>query len=564
MFDRSKRSASRGVIRSVIRGRRAVFGAGASFALVAGVVTVVSVSGSAQAAGDRTQLVPGDLLLSRVHYVGFADLVTPGVTVLPTGAVAIADGSFTHVWDNVSVDPNFGVTAPIYLDQLTASGAPAGSIAVPGDGSPSAASRGHDLLTSSFSSKSELALNLSADGTAVTFLGYAAPANTLDASNGNTPGVVDPTNPDGQSVYRAVAELDANGKFWFTETNAYSGDNGRAAVLDEGTGLYYAAGNSNNGSGTPVPGLIFGTGAQLVRPAFAPEQAQTPGDPTPAGGFSVTQLPANTKAGKLGKDTNFAAVAIHDNVLYYTKGSGSNGIDTVYFVDTTGTACPQGVGLPVPGAQLPSAADAYDAATGQPAGNMCVLAGFPTALAKSIKTPDTGAPANSAAFGALWFANPTTLYVGDSGNGSDAFSDGSYTAAAAENLAGIQKWSLVNGVWKYDYTLNAGLGLGVPYSVPGLPTGVNAVTGRPWTPAVDGIRNFTGKVNPDGTVTLYGVTTSVGGVSDYGADPNKLVAITDNVSATALPSGEQFSTLRTAGAGDVFRGVSFTPHGERG
>lgn len=164
--------------------------------------------------------------------------------------------------DNVSVDPNFGVTAPIYLDQVSGSGRVLGSIAVP-TGAPGASSRGHDQLTGSFSSKSEGALNLSTRGDAVTFMGYAVPANTIDASNGNTPGVVDPTNPDAQSVYRAVGELDENGKFSFTETNAYSGDNGRAAVLDDATGLYYTAGNSNNGSGTSVPGLISGTGAQL-------------------------------------------------------------------------------------------------------------------------------------------------------------------------------------------------------------------------------------------------------------------------------------------------------------
>ncbi len=103
----------------------------------------------------------------------------------------------------------------------------------------------------------------------------------------------------------------------------------------------------------------------------------------------------------------------------------------------------------------------------------------------------------------------------------------------------------------------------MPYTVPGLPTGTNAITGRPWTPAVDGIRNFTGKVNRDGTVTLYGVTTSVGGLSDYGADPNKLVSITDDAAATTLPANEHFTTLRTACAGDVFRGVAFAPRSDR-
>ncbi|MBO0868267.1 MAG: hypothetical protein J2P15_06845, partial [Micromonosporaceae bacterium] len=320
--------------------RRAIL-ATASLTIAASLAASLTIGGTAQA-GGKTPVIPGALLLNRIHYTGTADLLTPGVTVLPTGGVAISDGGFAHVWDNVSVDSNFGVTAPIYLDQLTPGGRVVNSIAVP-DGTPGASSLGHDVLMGSFSSKSELALNLSTRGSAVTFMGYVAPANTLDASNGNTPGVFDPTNPDRQSVYRAVAELDANGKFRITETNAYSGDNGRAAILDEGTGRYYTAGNSNNGEGTDVPGLIFGTGAQLVTPAYASEQEQTPGDPTPVGGFSVTQLPANTKADKLGKDTNFSGVTVHDNVLYYAKGSGSNGIDTVYFIDTTGTACPQGV-----------------------------------------------------------------------------------------------------------------------------------------------------------------------------------------------------------------------------
>ena len=544
MFDRSSR-------------RRGAYAIAAMLAIGAGVVGMSGASVQAAPQG-RIPLIPGDLLVSRDHYAGTAALLTPGVTVLPTGALAVADGSFAHVWDNVSVDENFGVTAPIYLDQLTPSGRLINSIAAP-NGSPSSSSRGHDLIAGSFSSKSELALTLSSNGDAVTFMGYVTPANTLDASNGNTPGVVDPTNPDTQSVYRAVGELDANGKFAITETNAYSGDNGRAAVLDDATGKYYLAGNSNNGTGTATPGVIYGTGAQLLTPAHRPEQAQQPGQPTPVGGFSVTQLPGITKADKLGKDTNFASVALYDGVLYYTKGSGGNGVDTVYFVDTTGTACPNGVGTPVPGAPQPATGDTYNAATGQPANNMCVLSGFPTALAKSITTPDTGAPANTADLGAIWFANPFTMYVADSGNGTDTYSNGSFTAAAAQNLAGIQKWSLVNGSWTYDYTLNAGLDLGVPYTVPGLPTGVNPITGTPWTPAVDGIRNFTGKVNRDGTVSLYGVTTSVGGVSDYGADPNKLVSVTDKVAATSLPAGEKYRTLKTASAGDVMRGVSFTP-----
>ena len=65
-----------------------------------------------------------------------------------------------------------------------------------------------DQLVTSFSSKSELALNLSTDGQHVTFMGYVARPDALDVSNSNTPGVVDPTNPVPGAYYRAVAQLD--------------------------------------------------------------------------------------------------------------------------------------------------------------------------------------------------------------------------------------------------------------------------------------------------------------------------------------------------------------------
>ena len=42
------------------------------------------------------------------------------------------------------------------------------------------------------------------------------------------------------------------------------------------------------------------------------------------------------KADKTGKDTNFRGLTIFNNVVYFTKGSGSNGVNTVYFIDTTG------------------------------------------------------------------------------------------------------------------------------------------------------------------------------------------------------------------------------------
>jgi hypothetical protein len=61
-------------------------------------------------------------------------------------------------------------------------------------------------------------------------------------------------------------------------------------------------------------------------------------------------------------------------------------------------------------------------------------------------------------------------------------------------------------------------------------------------------------------VTIWAITSTVSGGGDQGADPNKLVAITDPVAATSPASWEHFVTVRAAGYGEVLRGVSFTPN----
>ena len=112
--------------------------------------------------------------------------------------------------------------------------------------------------------------------------------------------------------------------------------------------------------------------------------------------------------------------------------------------------------------------------------------------------------------------------------------------------------------WTLAYTLQAGLNLGVPTAVPGYPTGDNAATGLLWAPATDGLHNITGRVNPDGTVTIWGITSTVSGNGDQGADPNALVAITDYPSATAPAPDEGFRAILAAKSGEVLRGVSLT------
>jgi hypothetical protein len=518
------------------------------------------VGGSAAHAGLRPWFLPGNLIVSGSVYAGRADLFQPGVTELPPGcttatpcAPAVADGSYPGVFNNDTVDASFGVSSPIFLDQITPDGHLINTLRVPDGDGPFGSANSH--LVTSFSSKSELALNLSTNGRHVTFMGYLAVPNTVDVSNSNTPANVDPTNPVSSSYYRVVAEVDAQGRLHYTLTNAYSGNNGRAAILNDsgGDNVLYTAGNAGNGGNPQPDGIITGTGAQIMTPQYLPESRQTPGAATPVGSFNVTQL--GDKIDKVGKDTNFRGLTIHNNVVYLTKGSGGNGVNTVYFIDTTGQACPDGVGLPQPGATPPTSPIAYDpslvASKGVTPYNMCILQGFPTTLAKT----STAFP-----FG-MWFANAVTLYVADEGDGSNTYSTttGTYTDAAAQTTAGLQKWVFNGTAWTLAYTLSAGLNLGTPYTVKGYPTGDNSVTGLPWAPATDGLRNITGRVNRNGTVTIWAITSTVSGSGDQGADPNQFVAITDDPSAEAPGVSEQFVAVKSAGYGQVLRGVSFTP-----
>ena len=189
---------------------------------------------------------------------------------------------------------------------------------------------------------------------------------------------------------------------------------------------------------------------------------------------------------------------------------------------------------------------------------MCVLKGFPTSSAKNASD------ASDYPFG-LWFANPYTLYVADEGSATTRTRRRTAStlrprrrppqACRSGSTTRRRQWNLA-------YTLQSGLNLGVPYTVAGYPTGDNTGpggTGLPWAPATDGLRNITGRVNPDGTVSIWAVTSTVSGSGDQGADPNQLVAVTDKLSADTLPAGEGFRTVDAPADATVVRGVSFTP-----
>ena len=511
--------------------------------------------------------VPGTLVVSRSVYEGKASTVTIGET-LPLGCqggltgltinvptttggttpvtvpcgIATDNGEYPNlfdshnVWNNANSDGSFGVTSPIFLDDITTDGWKLGTLPIP-----------TDQIVTSFSSKSELALNRSVDGRSITFMGYVggvgcgastvsptAPS-LLDVSASNTPGVCDPTNPvittfESKSdvpaaYYRSVAEVDADGHLSITHGNAYSGDNGRAAI-EGGNGLYYMVGNDNSGNlskkqmSTTQDGidLANATGAELLYPGQSPA--------LPPNIDMIGRLEFGTD--KPGKDTNFRGLTIFNNTLYVSKGSGGNGINTVYQAGTAGTL---------------------------PTGSAADLATVPLAILPGF--PNTAASTGTAFPFGIWFADASTLYVCDEGDGTLVSPPVNGNVADAQSLAtaGLQKYRLINGTWVLQYILQDGLNIGVPYGIDWYPSSLNPATG--------GCRNIAGRHNFDGTVTIFAITSTISSNGDTGADPNKLVKVTDRVSDSALPSGDgylgHFLTIGSAKAGEVLRGVTLAP-----
>lgn len=490
-------------------------------------VVALCILNSVAYADDDTFLRANSLVISSSTYdrsQGAVASLKVG-TVLPNSATAtttaVADNNYVTVWNNESVDASFGVTSPIRLTDIDPrSGRVLRSIRVPSD-----------QVVTSFPSKSEVGLHLGRDrdGLHLVFVGYGSPGvGALDASNSDAVPGQDPTNPvtfafgTNYSFHRTIVSMNADGRFTYTPTINYGGNNGRAALLGS-NGLYYTVGNSNNGNANTFgaangtnPDVTTTTGVEAVKPI----DSRWASVAIPAGNSAqvdpLIQYPLgkNGALDKPGKDNNYRGITEYNGALYFTKGSGSNGMDTVYTVPS-----------------LPAVADAATA-------KISVVPGFPTDSARS-----TGG--NFTPF-AVFFANPTTMYVTDEGTGS---------SVDATQHAGLQKWSLVGGTWQLDYVLTQGL-------IGKVHTDLFGYDGRYPDVTTSGLRNLTGNVNDDGTVTLWATTSTTSASTDNGADPNEVVQIVDELSATTLTGNvvnETFHTVAGPTYGTVYRGVAYVP-----
>jgi hypothetical protein len=261
-----------------------------------------------------------------------------------------------------------------------------------------------------------------------------------------------------------------------------------------------------------MPDVTETTGLEAVNPIDAMFLPTT----IPAGNSAEVDPKLMTIAGdKPGKDNNYRGVTEYGGALYFTKGSGSNGVQSVYTI----TSQPA----------LPTVDQAGAATIG-------IVPGFPTDPAT------TGG--NFTPF-AVFFANSTTMYVSDEGTGN---------STDATTHAGIQKWSLVDGTWQPDYVLNKGLMT--------TDTNLNGPDGPYPDVTTVGLRNMTGVVNGNGngTVALWAATATTSASGDPGADPNRIVKITDKLDATTMTNqvkNESFVTVAGPTYGTVYRGVAY-------
>lgn len=360
---------------------------------------VLAICAASGAFAQTPIFAPGDLLVSRSTYLGTAGTVAfPGI--LPNNAASVANGLFPNVFNNETPDGSFGVTSPFYIDRMKGTGGLISTIPV-----TSLIFNQHGVnVATSFPSKSELGLNLTPSGTAVTFMAYGAAINSLDVSNSNTPGHVDITNPvNGQGILifqRDIVELNASGTSLVTTTNAYSGNNGRNTLLGS-TGNYYMVGNAgNNGkSVTLKAGTVTLTGTNVSVSGGSTTANIYIGTP-----FSGTNVPTGAYVTGITDPTHFtispAATGAASGA--YTANAGAVQLTGVSFSSASTTISVDDTSKLVPGMPLSGtgfAAGSYIqsitnathfVASATPTGLSSSSVSYTAAVSNSMLSDDTG------------------------------------------------------------------------------------------------------------------------------------------------------------------------------
>jgi hypothetical protein len=474
---------------------------------------VVTVAAGPAWADPISYFSPGDLVISEV-----------------TCSVGVACSSTSGGLDTAS---------PIVLQQFQlgtggTAATTAGTLTLPQVGSGA-----NSAISGEYGSASEGILQQSVNGQYLTMMGYGVSASAFNtgatygtSALGQTTSLVGGTNT---TVPRVVALIGATGSVDTSTalTGVFNMNNPRSAATVDGSTIY-VSGQGVTGDGT---GGVF-----VAQRGATTATAINNNTSTPTGASTV-----NPATGTETRVVAISSVVTGSNTLYVSRdyspsGTPNDGTDIRSLTDATAG------GLPTSSNITATRLTNLNTSTGK-GGN--TLGGNDSSINVTSSLENGVNDSRSGKFVYLspeqfFFANATTMYVADSGQPKSGQPD-----AAALGEGGLQKWSLVGGVWELDYDLYAGLDL---------VDNATATPATPTLPGVTGLFGLTGEV-VGGQVELFATSYGLNELST-----SYLYEITDTLSDTtyAQASDESFTTLYSAPSGIDIRGVAFAPVAEPG
>jgi hypothetical protein len=387
---------------------------------------------------------------------------------------------------------------------------------------PQVANGNNAAISGEYGSASEGILQVSGNGQYLTIMGYgvnAATFNNAPLATYGTAALGQTTSLTGQSVTtvpRVAALIDYTGKTDTSTalTGVFNTNNPRSATTIDGSQIY-----------------VSGQGASktdMTQGVFLANRGAT----------TATPIDTSTDTRVVSILNNGSGNALYVSRDYNPPGSGAQNNTNV---DT----------LTGPGGGLPTSSSGVTDTHVIPPPTPVSLGGNNGSINLTAGLDNNVNSARNGAFVYLspeqfFFAGANTLYVADSGQPKNGNVD-----KAALGEGGLQKWSLVDGVWTLDYDLYAGLN--GPGS--GVTNNDQANSSTPTAAGVTGLFGLTGEV-VGGQVELFATSYGLNELS-----PSFLYEITDTLGDTtaAEASGESFDTLFSAPSGELIRGVAFAP-----
>jgi hypothetical protein len=491
---------------------------------------IVSVAGLAAQAQAQT-----------INYFAAGDIVVSSVS----NQTSPGDAAYTA---NAAAGGGLDTASPITLTEFNTG---AGGVNLTTAGTlvlPQTASGSNNPISGEYGSASEGILQLSGNGQYLTIMGYDINANTFNSAVDNgtatttygTTALGQTNSLTGQSVAtvaRDVALIGTNGSVDTSTavTGVFDMNNPRSAATQDGSSFYISGQGSDTGSGASK--IYDGTGGVF----YVTKGSSTA---TPINTSPVDTTFTNGSDPLIGSETRTVEIVNTGSgpQLYVSRdfappGTPNDQSDIRLLTNSSG-------GLPTSSVGLQATRLFNNNTSSGKGGN--TLGGNTSSINLTSSLDNTVNSSRNGKFVYLspeqfYFANSTTLYVADSGEPKNGSAN-----AAAIGEGGLQKWSLISGVWTLDYDISLGLNL------------VNNASANSATPSAPGVTGLFGLAcNTVGnTVQCYATSYGLNELS-----PSYLYEVTDSLSNTSATVGdaETFTTVSTAPIGTDYRGVSFAP-----